>query len=110
MTSITAKFKDPEIPYVNKTVTGPASYDKTNGFSVTVSELPKVKYVEPVMDTDGTHLYLIKGTASGNEVTLRFYTISADTSTGEITTAEAADAADLSGLTFPLKVFGAVQE
>jgi len=110
MVSITAKFGEPEIPHVVKTVTGPESYDATNGYTVTVAELTKIAYVLPAIETDGTSLFLVKGTASGNEVTLRFYTISANTTSGAITVSEVGDGTDLSGLTFPLVVYGASQQ
>ena len=83
------------------TTSGPSSYDATNGFSVT---LPMKKIHDAIVVLNNVGNTQVKiDSISGNTIVLRFYTIAANTSTGEISATEVSNGTDLSALS--IKIF-----
>jgi len=83
---------------------GPASY-AAGGFQVQVGNFRVVKIADVYIKDDNTPYKVGEVSISGNNVTVKVYKLSADTTTGEISTAEATGD-DLSGITFKVVAYG----
>jgi len=88
-------------------ISGPSSYDATNGFKIDMKNygMAKVHYALAKIREAGAYQVEIVS-ISGSEITMRFYTIAADTTTGEISPTEVSNGTDLSSLTVELVVLG----
>ena len=83
---------------------GPSSYT-TGGFNITIAGLEKIhNAVVALKNNPGNKL--ITYTISGNTITVKIYTISADTNTGAISATEDADGTDESSLLFEIIAVG----
>ena len=83
---------------------GPSSYT-AGGFTVTLGDLMDIEeLVVQLRDQDNAKR--IKYSKSGNQVTIQIFTMSADTTTGTISTAEDAAGTDESALTFDIFAMG----
>jgi len=84
-------------------VTGPSSYS-SGGFSVDT----KLENIDVCVVTlrNNPGNYLIEWSVSGGTITIKVNTISADTSTGEISKTEVAAGTDLSSYIFDIIAYG----
>ena len=83
-----------------KTFTGPTSYTQ-GGFTETIGEVSKItSVVISARNLSGNQR--IKYSVSGNVVTIQIFTITADTTTGDINETEVGNGVDLSSLVFDL--------
>ena len=82
-------------------VSGPSSYDATNGQSVVAPGT--VIFAAAVLNTPGNKQVKI-ASISGSTIVLRYYEIVASTTDGTISASEVSDGTDLSSLTVKLIV------
>jgi len=85
-------------------VAGPSSYT-AGGFNIVVAGLSKIHNAVVVLKNNPGNK-LITYTISGNTITVKIYTISADTNTGAISATEDADGTDESSLLFEVIAIG----
>ena len=83
---------------------GPTSY-ATGGFTVTLDGISNISFASVVI-TNNPGNKLATWSVSGNTVTIKVYTIAADTSSGAISATEDAAATDESSLTFAVFAVG----
>lgn len=88
---------------IEKTINGPSSYP-TGGFAETIGEFAELKNVS--VEINDPNNKVVKWTFAGNVVTIVVKEISADTTTGAISSTEVANATDLSALEFVITAEG----
>lgn len=87
------------------TVSGPAAYDPATGFVITVPHFRRVTWARvDIANNPGNKL--VTWTVSGNQIVVRFYTVSANTTTGAISAAEDAAGTDESALQLVVEAEG----
>jgi len=84
---------------------GPSSYS-TGGFTFDATDFKKVNRALVGIENDSAGNYHVEWSVSGNTITIKVSTISADTSTGAISATEVSDGTDLSSLYFDIVVEG----
>lgn len=104
--SAIAKMYDPPLPVLFKKIVGPASYDATNGYTISLEELKRIAMVfqaGPIIGTGGEYIVIKSYTVVGDTVNIKFGKIQADTSTGAITVVDLDDGSTaLNGVLIPI--------